>query len=271
MAKWRLDRRAELDTSILNQKLKKERPSLMKQATVVRPMPRLLLVEEQAVSRDLVLLVLGRLHYQIDAVSTAAAALERLQQGHYALVLLSTTLPDMAGDELVVAMRARAPGGGPPILALCPSADSPAGEACRAAGAIDSLCRPIEIDRMLRVVERTTRNGNAGASAAARPPVIDLEHLLSFTNGDLGLEGELSTLYRSSAEVYLARMDQALQTGGSWSGSVHALKGASANLGARRVAALARAAEHAPPSRSQLTALRASIDEVTAFFDQRSA
>jgi HPt (histidine-containing phosphotransfer) domain-containing protein len=84
---------------------------------------------------------------------------------------------------------------------------------------------------------------------ADQQPVLDLDHLMTFTDGDKELENELSALYLSSAEAYLDAMSRALCDGTSWTSSVHALKGASSNLGALRVATLARAAEHQPRDR----------------------
>jgi HPt (histidine-containing phosphotransfer) domain-containing protein len=104
---------------------------------------------------------------------------------------------------------------------------------------------------------------------AAGEPIMDMEHLLSFTDGDLELEGELSVLFLSSAEAYFDKMDRSLQAGTPWTSSAHALKGASANLGARRLAALARLAEQQPPAAADLAAIRRAIDEVSAFFAER--
>lgn len=100
-------------------------------------------------------------------------------------------------------------------------------------------------------------------------PAVDLDHLCGFTGGDLQLEGELAALYLSSAGVYLERMAGALRTGGDWRQTAHALKGASANLGARRVAALALQAERSPPSPAQLEALGQALKEVRAYFAAR--
>lgn len=100
-------------------------------------------------------------------------------------------------------------------------------------------------------------------------PILDLDHLLTFTDGDMELESELSVLYLSSAEAYLDTMSRALRDGASWTSSVHSLKGASANLGAVRVAALARAAEHQTPDAATLQAIRDAIDEVGALFGKR--
>ena len=102
-------------------------------------------------------------------------------------------------------------------------------------------------------------------------PILDLDHLASFTDGDRALEDELAALYLSTAEVYLEQMREALATGESWRAPAHALKGASSNLSARRVASLALAAEHASPSAARLDPLRAGIEEVKAFFASRPA
>ena len=95
-------------------------------------------------------------------------------------------------------------------------------------------------------------------------PVIDLDHLRSFTDGDPQLESELLSLFLSTADTYLARLSQALGTGEPWTATAHALKGASANLGACRVTALALAAEHTAANVEQLDALRAAVEEVRA-------
>jgi HPt (histidine-containing phosphotransfer) domain-containing protein len=99
--------------------------------------------------------------------------------------------------------------------------------------------------------------------------VMDLDHLDGFTAGDRQLEGELATLFLSTAEVYIGRMSQALTAGESWAVAVHALKGASANLGARRLALLARRAEQSKPDAATLNEVRQALDEVRDFFRAR--
>jgi HPt (histidine-containing phosphotransfer) domain-containing protein len=102
-------------------------------------------------------------------------------------------------------------------------------------------------------------------------PIIDLEHLADFTGGDRALEDELAALYVSSAEVYLEQMQEALAKGASWRSPAHALKGASSNLGAQRVAALALAAEQSSPSAARLDPLRDAVEAVMDFFANRPA
>jgi HPt (histidine-containing phosphotransfer) domain-containing protein len=100
-------------------------------------------------------------------------------------------------------------------------------------------------------------------------PVVDLDHLHGFTDGDLALEQELGELYMSSACLYVERLRASLDVPEAWQRAAHALKGASANLGARRVAEHALAAEHAPPDETALIELERLVGEVRAFFAGR--
>jgi HPt (histidine-containing phosphotransfer) domain-containing protein len=102
-------------------------------------------------------------------------------------------------------------------------------------------------------------------------PVMDLDHLDGFTVGDRQLEGELAALFLSTAQAYVDRMSRALATGESWTGTAHALKGASANLGARRLALLARLAERSMPDASRLDEVCRALDEVRDYFQARQS
>ncbi len=99
--------------------------------------------------------------------------------------------------------------------------------------------------------------------------IIDEDHLASFTEGDATLEDELAELFVNTARGYLKRMREAVREERAWSAEAHALKGASANLGAKRVAALARQAEFMPPSDEQIDAINEAIDDVAAHFSNR--
>jgi CheY-like chemotaxis protein/HPt (histidine-containing phosphotransfer) domain-containing protein len=233
------------------------------------PRLRILLAEEQAAARDLVKLVLGRLHHQIESVASGSAALARARHDSADLVLVSTTLPDMPGAPLIGALRELPELGAVPIVAIYQGGPE-VRQACIAAGAAACLSRPLEIERLLRVIERLV-GPRARAGTPAREPVVDPDHLRQFTDGDAQLEGELSALFLSTADVYLQDMREALRDGRAWTSTAHALKGASANLGARRIAALALIAERSEPSLAQLGAIEAAIDEVRAFFEHGRA
>ena len=98
---------------------------------------------------------------------------------------------------------------------------------------------------------------------------IELERLHSFTNGDAQLERELTSLYLATVEVYLEQMRGALTGNGGWSAAAHALKGASANIGATLVAGLAADAEKGCASPERLSRLETAVDTVRTFVRQR--
>lgn len=231
---------------------------------------RILLAEEQPGSRDLIILVLSKLGYEIVAEPDLDHALDRMRKHACACVLLSATLTGGHGAESVRRLRSAAGDGRAPMILVLGGEDEALRRACLDAGARAYLLRPVEIDRLLRLVKEGGLARTSDAGTVAPPdPVIDLEHLFAFTDGDLQLERELSALFLSSAEVYLQRMADALRTGAPWRDTAHALKGASSNLGARRVAGLAREAEGAEPSESLLGALTAAVEEVRRCFDAR--
>jgi HPt (histidine-containing phosphotransfer) domain-containing protein len=223
-----------------------------------------LVVEEGAVERDSAVAVLTDLDYDVEGVSSAEDALARVGRERFALVLVSSTLPDLADRELHELRRLAEPVSLP--IVVVHGADQTAERTCAKLGAIGDLSRPISGAAISRLVEP---RASASASEATREPIMDMDHLLSFTDGDLELESELSVLFLSSAEAYFDKMSRSLQTGTPWTASAHALKGASANLGAHRLAALARSVEHQPPTAADLQDIRRAIDQVSAFFGER--
>jgi CheY-like chemotaxis protein len=221
----------------------------------------ILLADEQAAACDLARRVLGRLHHRVATVASGRSALARAQRDRVDLAIVSTTLPDMPGAALIGALRSLPALERAPIVAICDD-DAAVREACLAAGATACLERPLGRAPLLGLLEPLVRGrGETGE------PVLDWDHLRRFTDGDPQLESELGALYLSTSGVYLQEMRQALQEGRAWTSTAHALKGASANLGARRVARLALAAERSEPDPAQLEALAAAIEEIRAVLE----
>jgi DNA-binding LytR/AlgR family response regulator len=61
---------------------------------------RILLIEDEATSRELLTYILTGEGYAVDAVETAAAAIACLESTHYAVVIADWVLPDGNGIEL---------------------------------------------------------------------------------------------------------------------------------------------------------------------------
>lgn len=102
--------------------------------------------------------------------------------------------------------------------------------------------------------------------SASRP--IDLVHLSKYTLGNRSLENEILALFRSQADVYLARLDTAGDDK-EWKNAAHSLKGSARGLGAWALATLAEEAEKtALAARTDIMAqIRDAIAAVNAFID----
>ena len=97
---------------------------------------------------------------------------------------------------------------------------------------------------------------------------IDLVHLSKYTLGNRSLENELLGLFRTQADLYLARLDGAADET-EWKNAAHSLKGSARGLGAWALADLAEEAEKtALAARDGVMArIREATSAVNAFID----
>jgi CheY-like chemotaxis protein len=71
--------------------------------------PRILLVDDNAVVRDMLVDLVGSLGYSADAAGGGAEALALFDQGQYDVVLTDLQRPGMSGWEVLAALRQREP------------------------------------------------------------------------------------------------------------------------------------------------------------------
>ena len=104
--------------------------------------PWVLIVEDDAVSRLLLLRIIARTKCRVHEASTVKAGLEFVRRQRYRLIFVDCHLPDGHGEEVVQFVRSRAD-------RVCPavgiSSDDSAGNIKRImqAGAERFLCKPI--------------------------------------------------------------------------------------------------------------------------------
>jgi DNA-binding response OmpR family regulator len=89
--------------------------------------------------------------YQVDVADSAEAALARIEKGGVVALITDFRLPGMTGAGLIAKLRV----GGCDVPALVMSAftDDETIATARAAGAFDVLAKPIEIERLLALVD----------------------------------------------------------------------------------------------------------------------
>jgi HPt (histidine-containing phosphotransfer) domain-containing protein len=98
---------------------------------------------------------------------------------------------------------------------------------------------------------------------------IDLVHLARQTMGDRGLECEVLRLFEQMIGVHYSRLEKAA-TRNDMMVNLHAIKGASAGVGAFALSALAKAADDelragTEPNRERVDDIGIAVEEVRAF------
>jgi signal transduction histidine kinase/ActR/RegA family two-component response regulator len=105
--------------------------------------PRILIVDDQETNRQVAAVHLGKLPVDLDEAEDGLAALARLSERRYDLILLDFYMPGLGGFELARRIRAHPEWTGLPILGLTASSDAADLAEARAAGMDGVLVKPI--------------------------------------------------------------------------------------------------------------------------------
>jgi two-component system OmpR family response regulator len=154
-----------------------------------------LLVEDNAALRDSLLRGFGEWNWDLEAVATGGAAIERLARGDCDAIILDLGLPDIDGLEVLVA--ARQAGVTAPVLVL--SARDAVDQRVQAldCGADDYLVKPFAFAELLARLRALVRR-----SAAPQSPPLCL--------GDLAVDAENPRAQIGSRFISLSPREHAL-------------------------------------------------------------
>lgn len=113
---------------------------------------KILVAEDNAINRKVVLQILKRLGYTPGVAENGRQCLERLESESYDIVLMDIQMPEMDGYEATAALRRR--GDTTWITALTADAMPEDPMRCRIAGMNDYLSKPIRTDTLRAALER---------------------------------------------------------------------------------------------------------------------
>lgn len=218
---------------------------------------RILLAEDNVVNQKVALRLLERLGYRVDAVANGKEAVIAMQTIPYDLILMDVQMPEMDGMEATRVIRQmEGSQRHTPIVAMTAHAMKGDRERCLEAGMDEYLSKPIHPQRLEEVLRgflggksvpqfmsQKQRNAMSGYGA----PPVDLARIQEMSEGDRQFEQELIQLFLEDQQRRINVITESLSPG-EWTriaGEAHAIKGASANIGAGRLAELARALQAA--------------------------
>ena len=112
-------------------------------------MPKILLVEDNEMNRDMLSRRLSRRGFEIIIAADGQEGLDLAATGAPDLILMDMSLPTMDGWETTRRIRARPPTAGIPVIALTAHAMSGDREEALDAGCDDYDTKPIEFERLL--------------------------------------------------------------------------------------------------------------------------
>ncbi|MCF8505410.1 MAG: response regulator [Caulobacter sp.] len=126
---------------------------------------RVLVVDDHAVNRQAIALVLAPLGIVPETAASAEEGLERLAHEVFDVVLMDVYMPDMDGREATRRLRAAVgPNQTVPVIAITASATERDWEACRAAGMTGHVAKPIDPAQLYAALDAAL----AGVEAARR-------------------------------------------------------------------------------------------------------
>jgi CheY-like chemotaxis protein len=128
---------------------------------------RILLVDDEAVNRRVMLRLLDRFGYRADAAEDGALAVEAARATPYDLILMDLQMPVLDGAEAARRIRAASPAGSHPRIVALTAADAEESRAaCLAAGMDDVLTKPVAAADLEATLLRAA-GGRRGARRAA--------------------------------------------------------------------------------------------------------
>lgn len=229
---------------------------------------RILLVQDDAVTREVVREILVRAGANVSVAATGEEGIDQMTRQTYDLVFLDLHLPGIDGLSVARAMRQLPQGRRVPILGLSASAVSDTRDHCRAAGMSDFILAPVEAETLLQYARRwmVPEQGTlplsqrfdtlaytgpsllpfveSRASAVAE---LDIDRALARLGQDESLYRKLLARFAQSHGNVSFDIRHALAQGALESAliTVHTLSSAAAHIGAGRLHEAAKAVETA--------------------------
>ena len=220
--------------------------------------PRVLVVDDHPVNREVLARQLDILGIAADTADDGVEALEAWSPGRYVAVLADIHMPRMDGHELTKRLRAIEAERGAartPIVAVTANVMKGEEENCFASGMDAYLPKPVNIDRLRTTLERWLPlrgkvETNGSKKHETQDAAIDRSVLTAWLGNDTAAIRSLMTKFRDTAVEAERDINAAARSGNLpvLAAAAHKLKGAANAIGAKAVGSAAAALEQAGKS-----------------------
>jgi two-component system sensor histidine kinase/response regulator len=255
---------------------------------------RVLVVEDQALNREVAEGMLTALGVQVATAADGSEALDMLVAGPFDVVLMDCQMPVMDGFSATAELRRREGAGTrKPVIALTANATSEGRDACLAAGMDDYLAKPFTRAALHTVLARWLPAETAAAAPApvettlpAAGDVLDRTTLNALRalprKGTKDMLSHIVERYLADSRDLVASIERAIERGeaAELARAAHAWRSYNGNVGAHGLANLCRELEERARSGKiaaarellgELRALHARVREELQFEMRRSA
>ena len=226
-----------------------------------KPVIRILMAEDSAVNRDVVIAMLKTQTIKLDCAIDGTEALALASQNSYDLILMDISMPGMDGLEATAQIRKLAgPASEVPIVAITANASDSDRDTCLSAGMDDFISKPFSKAQLLDVIQVwADHSSNLKSEAlsdlpltpeaeenAALAPLVNQTGLTELCS-DVGKEAVYSLIlgFWDQIEAHKKHLEEAVrkQDAESIKHTTHTIKGAALTYGAQKLGLTAKAIE----------------------------
>ena len=255
---------------------------------------RLLLVEDNAVNRDVALELLRGVGLEVETAADGREAVARAQATEYDLILMDMKMPDMDGYEATRAIRNLPAWHTRPIVAMTANAFEEDRRACLAAGMDDFVVKPVEPDDLYTTLVKwlpavrardgleghepagkavaagTNTSHECGLAGLAQVPGLDTARGLLMVRGKSGKYARLLATFAERHSQDVERLADGLKSGdlAEVQRLAHDLTSAAGNLGAMGVSEAANAMQAAVRQGASGDAIERCFEVLAAELDR---
>ena len=235
------------------------RPEQKVTDTFTAPGVKVLIVDDNVINRKVARSFLKNYSFDLTEAENGPQAIELVRTGWYDIIFMDHMMPDMDGVEAaeIIRMDCGENGAAPVMIALTANAMEGMREYFLEHGFQDFIAKPLDrkaLNRLLlrwvpekyRQAEKAEEEAKPLDPAAIRIDGVDMDSATKYYSGDEEGFVELLDLYcidgKRKTELLCELVESDILR---YQIEVHGLKSASANIGAMKVSALARAQENA--------------------------